>query len=276
MRKIFAAVFTLLSVAVFWLAPASAGAAPCTAPIGDGCGAYSWSGWPGSNGFNTYVMDQAVNVQPGSTGSVTANSPSSWATTASYTDCGGCVQTFNAVQQLTNNWGTGGFNGSSDMPLSALSKLQVVYTESDPAQPGNQYEFAPDLWTYYSSDIMMWADTSHVRCANNGLNSGNIIGQTKLGTTRNWTVYRYGGPGNEIVFVLDGGTSTDPVSTGTCAQQHSGTLHVLSALRWLANHGIGPAWADQHMTQLNTGWEITAGDGGTYSVTRLSYPVTVK
>lgn len=265
-------------------APASA-ATPCTAQVGGACGGYGWAGWPGSNGFNTYVQDQGVGPAPGSTGSITVTDPSNWSATASYGDCGGCVQTFTAVQQLTNNWGTGGFNGSSNMPLPALSKLQVVYSETSPsADAGNQYEFAPDLWTNYGSDIMMWADTSTQangsegsRCDNNGLNASNIIGQANL-SGQPWTVYSFG-KNSEIIFVLDGSTSTDPVDTDTCAQQESGTLHVLAALQWVSAHRAvtgAPAWTSQFMTQFNTGWEITAGDGGTYNVNSLAYNVTIK
>jgi hypothetical protein len=253
---------------------------PCTQGIsggGNACGPYSWSGWPGSNGYNTYVVDQNVGAQPGSTGQIVVNNPSSWSATANYQSCGGCVQTFTAVQQLTNNWGNGGFNGSSDMPLSKLNLLQVVYSESSPQNSGTQYEFAPDLWTQYSSDIMMWADTSPVRCNGNGLSSNEILGQANL-SGQNWTVYRYGGPGSEIIMILDGTSSTDPVATDTCARQTSGTLHVLAALKWVSAHVAGaPSWSSQTMSQFNTGWEITDANGaGTFNVNNMTYKVSVK
>lgn len=284
MRKLFATALALASAAAFWMVPASASAASCTAQIGDGCGAYSWSGWPGSNGFNTYVVDQDVGAQHGDTGSITADSPSSWTAQGNYVSCGGCVQTYTAVQQLMNNWGSGGFNGSDDVPVAHLGKLQVTYTENAPTTAGNQYEFSPDIWTNYagqagsgSGDIMMWGDTSHGRCVNNGLNASNIIGQATM-SKQHWTVYRYGGPGVEIVFILDGTSSTDPVDTGTCATQKSGTFHVLSALKWLANHHVAlfPSLANLTVGQMNAGWEITDMNGGGYAVTRLAYPVSFK
>jgi hypothetical protein len=278
-------VFIALSVALLFggvTAVSASADTTCTAGIGGVCGAYSWTGWPGSNGYNTYVVDQSVDVQSGDTGSITATSPSGWSATADYASCGGCVQTYTAVQQLTNNWTGAGWTGPgpyTNTPLNALSKLQVAYSETSPAGAGNQYEFAPDLWTNYSDDIMLWADTSPVRCDDNGLNTGSIIGQANLGG-QNWTVYRYGGQGGEIVFILDGSASTDPVSTDTCAQQESGTLHVLAALKWVSQHRAvtgAPTWANQDIAQLNTGWEITDADGtGTYSVSQLSYDVAVK
>lgn len=249
-------------------------ATACTAQVGSNCGPYGWSGWPGSNGFNTYVMDQPVDPQPGSTGSITATSPSSWTAKANYTSCGGCVQTFTAVQQLTNNWNPAAknFTGSSNLPLSVLSRLQVTYAESSPADPGNQDEFAPDVWdTQAKADVMFWADTSPTRCVNNGLNSSDILGQATLGSQQ-WTVYHFGA---EVIIILDGTSSADPVSTGTCAQQKSGTIPILAGYKWLVKHGVQPSLGS--LTQLNTGYEITAGDGtGQYAVTSLSYPVTIK
>ena len=145
-----------IALVLVFSAPANAAATRCTALIGGGCpgnGGYSAPGfWPGSNGSNTYVINQAINVQSGSTGSVAAaTSPSSWTAKANYTSCGGCVQTFTAVQQLTNDWGNGRIQRfSGDLPLSVLKKLQVVYTESMPGGSANQAEFSPDLWTDYS------------------------------------------------------------------------------------------------------------------------------
>ena len=287
MRKVrvaAAAAACTLAAAMLATSPASAAAA-CTAQLGgNGCGAYTWPGWPGSNGFNTYVEAQNVGATSGSTGSVTVTSPSSWTATANYGDCGGCVQSYDSVQQLTNNWGTGGFNGSSDLPLSALKKLQVAYSET--GAPGDQYEFSPDIWTDYAGqqgpgtgDIMMWADTTSQRCVDNGLNASNIIGHANL-SGQNWTVYSFG-PGEEIIMVLDGGTSTDPVddgANGSCAQQTSGTLHVLEALKWLSSHHVAmmPSFASNHLGNFDAGYEITVGNGGQYAVTGLTFPMTIK
>lgn len=270
----------LLTLALGLLAiPASTAqaAAVCTAHIGGGCGPYVWAGWPGSNGFNTYVMDQAVDPAPGSTGTVTVTSPSSWSATAHYPSCGGCVQTFDAVQQLTNNWGGGGWNGGSDTPLSALSLLQVRYTESSPSGAGDQYEFSPDIWLNpYAGvrcggcgDVMLWVDTSAQRCS--AVDGWRVLGHPVI-AGQDWTAYvAPGGTGEEIILVLDGAGGP-----GSCARQGSGTIHVLASLRWLSKHpgpsGF-PAFSTLTMSQLNTGWEITQGDGATFTVSRMAYRV---
>ena len=99
---------------------------------------------------------------------------------------------------------------------------------------------------------------------------------------QNWTVYSFG-PGEEIIFILDPADTGDPVdsvlpgtSTPACGQQTSGTLHVLEALKWLANNHVPmmPSFASNHLGQFNTGFEITAGNGqGQYAVTRLAYKI---
>jgi hypothetical protein len=282
MRRLLLVLAAVLLGVAAQVAPAAAARAPCTARIGGACGAYTWAGWPGSNGFNTYVMDQAVNVQPGSRGHVTARGPVHWSTVADYTPCGGCVQTANMVQQQTNNWGSHGWNGNSDTPLHALTGLRVPYTESSPASPAatspNQFEFATDIWTNYAGnacggcgDVMAWVDTSPQRCK--AVNGWAVFGQATV-FGQGWTAYTPGGKGQEIILVLNG-----PGGRRTCAQQTSGTIHELTLIRWLSAHpgptGF-PAFSRLTMSLLNTGWEITAGNGSPYAVTRLAYRVTLR
>jgi hypothetical protein len=219
-----------------------------------------------SNGYDTYVVNQSVNPQPGTVNSLTAYSPGNWNVVAHEADCGGCVQTFIAVQQLTNDWNGSGWGGANaDTPLSALSSLTVNYSESS-GNTSASYEFAPDVWdTAAPNDVMFWADTSHSRCVNNGLNSSDILGQATLGGQA-WTVYHYG---TEIIIILDGTSSTDPVSTGTCAQQTSGTIDILGGYQWLVTHGVIGGLGN--LTQLNTGWEMCGGDA---TLTMNSYSIS--
>lgn len=257
----------------------SDGGGGCTAKIGGSCGPYAWSGWPGSNGYNTYVGDQEVDVQSGSTGGITVTGPSLWTATASYPSCSGCVQTYTAVQQLTNNWGSGGWNGSSNTPMSALSSLTISYTEVSPTGPDDQYEFSPDIWlSPYAGvkcggcgDVMMWVDTSSQRCS--AVNGWTVLGHPALGG-QNWSAYvAPGGTGQEIILVLDGSGGS-----GTCATQNTGTIPVLAAIQWLsANPGSSgfPAFSQLQLTQFNIGWEITQGGGSTFQVSKLAYNVTV-
>lgn len=241
--------------------PSSGGGYSCTTQLGGACGPYSYPGIPMSNGYDTYVANQPINVAGGGTETVHANSPGDWEVVANLSPCGGCVQTFPDVQQLTNDWdGTGWGSGSEDTPLAALSTLTVNYAETSPST-GASYEFAPDIWQdNYPSDVMFWVDTNG-RC-DTGAFGGTVLGHAVLGG-QHWTVHRYGGAGAEIIFVLDG-----PGGSGTCAQQHSGTIDIKAGLEWLIAGGFenGPAV----LSQINTGWEITQASSATFKVTGYS------
>ena len=240
-----------------------------TSVLGGVCGPYAYPAIPMSNGYDTYVMDQSVNPASGTANTLTAADPGNWHVKATEADCGGCVQMFAAVQQLTNDWNGSGWGGSgmSDTPLASLSALAVHYSETTPSDPGTQAEFAPDVWdSAAANDVMFWADTTPFRCTGNGLNTSDILGQAALGGQA-WTVYHYG---TEVIFILDGTASTDPVTTGTCAQQAAGTIDILGGFRWLVANGVMPGLGN--LTQLNTGWEITAADATTFTMN--SYSVT--
>jgi len=213
-----------------------------------------------------------VGAQSGTTATVKASNPGNWSVTANAVPLGYTgVQLFPNVQQMTNNWGANGpKSGSSDTPLNSLNSLVVHYNETSPTGPNDIYEFAPDVWTNYagqngpgSGDIMFWADT-HGRC-NAGAYGGTVLGHAVL-DGQNWTVHRYGGPGAEIIFVLDGAGGS-----GTCAQQSSGDINIKAGLNWLASNGFiqSPVIIGD---QLNTGWEITSADHSTFTMN--SYSIT--
>jgi hypothetical protein len=213
-----------------------------------------------SNGFDTYVSNQAINVH--GTETLDANNPGDWQVVANLSDCGGCVQTFPDVQQLTNDWGGSTWNGSQDTPLAALSTLKINYSETSPSSASvATYEFAPDIWQdNYGSDVMFWVDTLG-RC-NTGAFGSTVLGHATI-DGQNWTVHRYGGAGAEIIFVLDG-----PSGPGTCAQQSSGSVDIKAGLEWLVSNGFesGPVV----LSQINTGWEITQANNATFTVHNYS------
>lgn len=227
----------------------------CSVPIGQNCGPYGYDGIPMSNGYDTYVANQGVDVH--GTEVVNANSPGDWQVVANLADCGGCVQTFPDAQQLTNDWNGSGWGGSgtSDTPWRSLSTLSVTYDETSP-QTGASYEFAPDVWGPGPWDIMFWVDT-HGRC-NEGAFGPVVLGHPTFGG-QNWTAHQYG---DEIILVLDG-----PGGPGTCAQQSSGTIDIKAGLDWLWNGGFITGTTLQ---QLNTGWEITQASNATFRMNSYS------
>lgn len=284
MRSLLIAAAAALTAAGIWVAgPASA--AVCTEQLGGNCGPYSYSAIPMSNGYDTYVSDQPVNPQAGTTSTVNASDPGNWTATVNAQPYGFTgVQMYVHVQQLTNDWngdgtGWGGGFPDQDTPIDALGSLAVNYAEISPAGTSNIYQMAPDVWLNPyagqlgpgTGDIMFWVDTTQTRCHNNGLNSLDILGTAAFGG-QDWTFYRYGPAGGEIVAILDT-TDHDPVANSTCARQKSGTIDILAGLNWLSSHGFlnGP----QTMSQLNSGFEITSADHATFGFTSYGITATV-
>lgn len=262
---------TGLMIAGFVLPAQASTTSICTLHTWGSCGPYKYSPDPLSNGYDTYVANQDVGAETGTTNSMSVINPGNWNVTANDVPPGYTgVQSFEAVQQLANDWNGNGWGGSGnqDTPMGSLQSLGITYTETSPTDPGSIYEYAPDVWTSnYPDDVMFWADTSPTRCTDNGLNASDILGVASI-FNQNWTVYRYGAAGGEIVFILDGTSNTDPVDSGTCAQQTSGTVHILSGFDWLVSQHIISALGN--LTQLNTGWEITAADNTQFSVSAYS------
>lgn len=239
----------------------------CTQPLGNNCGAYQYAGIPMSNGYDTYVANQDVGANSGTTETINVTDPGNWNAVVNAVPYGyGGVQTFPDVQQLTNDWGGSGWgNGSSNTPVDSLSALKVNYSESGPTDANSMYEFAPDVWTNYASDVMFWADT-HGRC-NTGSYGSTVLGTATFGG-QTWTVNRYGGTGAEIIFVLD----SNPSVPNSCAQQTSGTIDIKAGLDWLVSHGY--ISSPLTMSQLNTGWEITSADNTKFTMNSYSITAT--
>jgi hypothetical protein len=268
-RKL-AALFSaaLLGTGLALAAPAGAAqAATCTVTLGQNCGPYQDNVFsPMSNGFNTYVANQDVGAFPQTTATLTAGGPQSWSLVADAQPYGnGSVELFPDTQQLTNDWDGAGWDGTADTPVDQLSTLAVNYTEAGPSGANDMYEFAPDVWTNYPSDVMFWADTVG-RC-NPGSYGDTILGTAVFGG-QTWTVNRYGGPGAEIIMVLD----TDPGTPNSCAHQQSGTIDIKAGLDWLSSNGFIPGPVT--MTQLNTGYEITSAEHATFTVSAYTITAT--
>lgn len=242
----------------------------CTVPLGQNCGAYSYAGIPNSNGYNTYVANQSVGPQNGTTQTLNANNPGDWQVVANAVPYGyRGVQTYPDVQQLFNNWpwGPNGCDPNcTDTPLASLSDLKINYAETSPLGPNDKYQFSPDIWTAnYGSDIMFWVDVRD-RC-DEGAFGSTVLGHAVI-DGQGWTVHRYGGPGAEVIFVLDG-----PGGQGTCATQTSGTINVKAGLEWLVANGHSPG--PMVLQQVNTGWEITSAENATFTMSQYSITAPV-
>ena len=256
----------------------AARAATCTIQIGGACGGYSYGPNVMSNGYNLYVEDQGVGPQAGTTATATVTDPGNWSVTANEVPYGdGGVQTFNGDQQLMNNWCTDNSGWQSvtncstqagSTPYSGVSSLAVNYSETSPQDANSIYEYAADTWpTNYGSDIMFWTDT-HGRC-NEGSYGSTILAPLVTIDGQAWTLNRYGGPGAELIWVLD----SNPAVPDSCASQPAGTIDIKAAYDWMNANGIVPAGGGWN--EVDAGWEITSADSTTFTVSSYSVTGTV-
>jgi Glycosyl hydrolase family 12 len=237
-----------------------AGTACVTSSPDGNCGPYSYSGIVSSNGYDTYVGNNCW-ADPSCKQTVTAHDPGDWSVTSTEPAGNTGVKTYPDVSQLTNSWCPADDNWNTcatgeDAPVSSLSSLTSTYSESMPHNGETDAEAGYDIWTNYSSDIMIWVDN-----VNRGAGGAAKIGTAVIGG-QNFTVYRYGGAGGEIIFSLDG-----TGGTGTFANQQSGTVNILGALDWVQSNGYA---SDLRISQIDFGWEIcsTGGAPETFSLSQ--------
>jgi hypothetical protein len=237
-----------------------AGTACVTSSPSGNCGPYSYSGIVSSNGYDTYVANNCW-ADPSCKQTVTAHGPGDWSVTGTEPAGNTGVKTYPDVSQLTNDWCPADNQWSTcttgeNVPVSSLSSLTSTYSESMPHNAGTDAEAGYDIWTNYSSDIMIWVDN-----VNRGTGGAAKIGTAVIGG-QDFTVYQYGGTGGEIIFSLDGSGGT-----GTFANQQSGTVDILGALDWVQSNGYA---SDLSISQIDFGWEIcsTGGAPETFSLSQ--------
>jgi len=240
-------------------APPPAGSWACTtsAPSGN-CGAYDYASITNSNGYNTYVGNNCW-ADPQCKQTISANNPGDWQVVATHPAGNTAVRTYPDVQQLFNNWCSGGGWGNchNDTPVSGLAQLTSTYAETTP-RGGTIAQFAWDIWTSnnsgYPNEIMVWVDNSK-------RGSG---GATQVGTAtiagQDWTIYKYGS--GELIWSLG--------APGTFAQQGSGTVDLLAILK--ASIARGLMSPNAVIGQIDVGWEIcsTGGAAETFRVSKYT------
>jgi hypothetical protein len=249
--------------------PATAYASACTASGQNGtCGPYKYSSTSNpdghivnSNGYDTYVVDDCW-ANPSCNLSQTTTDPGNWSITGSEPVGNTAVHDYPDTQQLFNNWTGHGWNGSgteTNTPISKLSSLTSTFSESMPHNSGTIAEAGYDIWTNYSSDIMVWVDN-----VNRGTGGAAKIGTAAIGK-QHFTVYQFGGTGGEIIFSLDG-----PGGTGTFAHETSGTVNILGTLRWVQAHGYVK---NVKISQIDFGWELCSTGGSAETFTMKHFTI---
>jgi hypothetical protein len=124
-------------------------------------------------------------------------------------------------------------------PYSTFGMLRSTFAERMPSSRNFIGEAAYDLWlNNFSIEVMVWVD-------NHGqVPSGKIIAHATF-YGQKFAVWK--GSSKQFSFTLQGGN------------ERSGTVHLLSALRWLVNHG--QLSSSVTLAQVNFGWEICSTHG---------------
>jgi len=234
----------------------------CYLPADGNCGPYGYAGITNSNGFNTYVGNQmwgcgATSTSSGTCGpeTLTAYSPANWSVTSNQAAGNTAVLTYPDIQQLTNNFGNGGFNGSSDIPISSMASISSTYAETMNENSGTFAEAAYDIWTS-SGEVMIWVDTT----ANRGSGGADQLGTGTIGGIP-MTYYNY----QHSLPIIKLNTN-----------QRTGTINILDGLKYFQS--VGAVAANATIDQLNFGWEIcsTGGVAETFQVSGYTLTLTPK
>ena len=234
-------------------------------PDGDHCGPYPYPPVIMSNGFDTYVGNNCWG-DPTCTYTTTVTDPGHWNTVATEPAGQTAVVAYPDVQQLTNDWCGSGWNTApcptpTGTPLSALTSLTSTFTEAMPQNTGTIAEFGYDLWTNYSSDIMIWTDN-----VNRGAGGASLLASHQVIGGQSFDVYQFGGAGGEIIFSLNGAGGS-----GKFANETSGTVDILGTLAWVQSHGYA---SNISIGQIDAGWEICSTGGGPETFTMSGFTLT--
>lgn len=183
-----------------------------------------WASW--SNGGYTLYN----NVWGGGAGPQTiwANSYSNWGVWSNQPNTGGVKSYPNVAKWV----GT---------PINSLNSVTSGYNVSVPSS--GAFETAYDIWdSSNSNEIMLWLNqTGPIGPIGSYVTTVWIGGYT-------WNVYKGWNGSNNVYSFLNTGSSA------------SGTVDILSVLRWLENsaHWIG----NVTLGNVQFGWEITSSSGG--------------
>jgi hypothetical protein len=249
---------------------ATAWACVTSSPKGT-CGDYT-TGSTNSNGYNTYAANNCW-ADPSCTQTLSANNPQDWQVTSTEPAGNTSVRTGPELQQGMNNWCpvqdtwsnfvTNGCSSSEeDVPVASLKTLTSTYSEFMPHNGQTVAEAGYDIWTNYTSDIMIWLDN-----VNRAAGGAVQIGTASIGG-QSFTVYQHGGAGGEIIFSLDGSGGT-----GTFANQPNGTVDILGVLDWVQSHGYV---SNMTVSLIDFGYEICSTGGAPETFRVASYSVTAR
>jgi len=209
-----------------------------------------------SYGSNTFVDYQDVGMS-NLTGTMCNpnQQATNWFLTANAADNGGAVQAYPDVQQLLSGSGQGGFAA-----LSSFNTLDAQWNTTSPRDNQGNWEEAFDIWLGgYSSDIMIWTDTSNERGSSSSYGGATIDGTATIDGV-SYTLIHYG-------------TGTDPERMLVMnTPEDFGSVSVADVLNYLISIGDIPSGVS--VAQVNFGWEICHTDGLNLNYALNNYALT--
>ena len=215
-------------------------ASTCTTSSESGsCGPYDYPQITSSDGTGTYVNNNVWSPISGWSEVLTATDPGNWSVVANMPAGNTAVVSYPDVQELYNN-----------VPLSSYSSLTSAFTEAMNPHSGTLSEAAYDLWlNNWNYEVMIWNDNY-----GQDLSDDTDLGPVTIGG-QNFEVYRNGpgGSGEELIVSLK-------------SNEQSGSIDILTTLKWLEGKGYLPSGAT--LTSIDYGWEIasTGGQPETYQL----------
>ncbi len=241
-------------------APSTAASSPsgqgtaCVTSSGQGtCGPYNFAGISGSGGGSTYVIQDVWNQIKGASQTLTAFSPGNWSVSANMPASNTAVVSYPDTQQVYTT------TRNTPNPLSNYSSITSSYSENGPANRGDDYEAAYDIWAgtgnnNYAQEIMIWVDNHGQTPAGSDVASATIDGV-----------------GYKIWSEGKAGTVSDTVSMVLDSNQSSGSVNILDDLNWLSSNGYMPAGSG--LNQIDFGFEICSTGGAAETFTLSQYGI---
>jgi hypothetical protein len=214
---------------------------PCVSSDAEGtCGPYLYPQITGSNGSNTYVLNDVWSPIAGWSQTLTSYGPGDFQAVVNMPAGNTAVVSYPDVQQLY-----------SDIPLSTYTSMTSSVTENMNATSSTIGEAGWDVWmNNWNTEVMIWIDNHNQDLATSG--------DTYLGTTviggQNWDVYRNGPAGGEMIVALD-------------HNEQTGTVDIMATLNYLEQQGWIPS-SNNTLTAVDFGAEFcsTGGQNETFQV----------
>lgn len=225
----------LFTVLAASLAALAWAAGPASAAVWSSTG--NWGTWS-NGGYTLYNNVWGSGAGPQT---IWANSFSNWGVWADHPNTGGIKSYPNVTKYV-------------GAPINSLRAVTSSYTVTVPTS--GAFETTYDIWdANKANEIMLWLNkTGPIGPIGSYVTTVNVGGYS-------WNVYKGSNGSNNVYSFLNTGYST------------SGTVDILSVLRWLENtqHWIG----NVTLGDVQFGWEITSSAGGMNFQTN-SYSVSTR